>query len=269
MTRPGAALPVFPIAETRFGRMHVLQGDTVIGRSLRLYGEFAGEEVDSILSMVRPGDHVLDLGANIGFHTLALARTVGPDGQVTSVEPQRYCFQLLCANVTLNQLTTVHCLRAAVGEAPGLCEVPLLDPRAAHNAGATAVLREAPATGQSDRVPLVTVDGLALSRCDLIKVDTEGFEDRIITGARGTIARLRPALYIEVHNREKLRLLVAALKPFGYGLVLHQTRFYRADNPQGEGARIFTETAGGSALVALPQGRSPPEGWPGRVHPIG
>ena len=108
------AIPVFPQAETRFGRMFTLQGDTVIGRSLRLYGEFAGDEVDSILSLVRPGDHVLDLGANIGFHTLALARSVGATGEVTSVEPQRFCFQLLCANVTLNQLTTVTCLRARV-----------------------------------------------------------------------------------------------------------------------------------------------------------
>ena len=82
-------MPVFPRAETPFGQMFTLQGDTVIGRSLRLYGEFAGDEVDSILALARPGDHVLDLGANIGFHTLALARTIGPEGRVTAVEPQR------------------------------------------------------------------------------------------------------------------------------------------------------------------------------------
>ncbi|HLQ19997.1 MAG TPA: FkbM family methyltransferase, partial [Tabrizicola sp.] len=121
-------MPVFPRAETRFGPMFTLQGDTVIGRSLRLYGEFAGEEVDSILALARPGDHVLDLGANIGFHSLGLARRVGDDGRVTAIEPQRYCFQLLCANVTLNQLPQVHCLRAAVGDAPGSCSVPVNDP---------------------------------------------------------------------------------------------------------------------------------------------
>ena len=108
MSDPVGSFPVFPVAETRFGRMFTLIGDTVIGRSLRLYGEFAGDEVDSILSLVSPGDHVLDLGANIGFHTLALARAVGPGGAVTSIEPQRFCFQLLCANITANQLASVH-----------------------------------------------------------------------------------------------------------------------------------------------------------------
>jgi FkbM family methyltransferase len=265
VSRPLGAIPVFPVAETRFGRMHVLQGDTVIGRSLRLYGEFAGDEVDSILSLVAPGDHALDLGANIGFHSLALARKLGPGGQVTSVEPQRYPFQLLCANVTVNQLTNVHCLRAAAGDAPGSCDVPLLDPRAAHNAGATEV-SVAGAEAVGDRVALITVDGLNLPRCDLIKIDTEGFEDRVVTGARKTLETFRPALYIEVHDNDKFRRLVETLRPLGYSLTLHHTRFYRADNPQGEGAQIFTPAAGGSALVALPPGRTVPEGWPGRLE---
>lgn len=235
-------MPVFPLVETRFGRMFILQGDTVIGRSLRIYGEFAGEEVDSILSLTRPGDHVLDLGANIGFHTLALARTVGPEGRVTAVEPQRYCFQLLSANVTLNQLAQVHCIRGAVADEPSTCAVPLHDPTARHNAGATEVsLTPGPKT---EEVPLITVDGLGLAHCDLIKIDTEGFEDRVVRGALRTIASCRPALYIEVHAREKLQRLAGFLKPLGYSLVLHHTRFFRAKNPNGETASIFPPTAG-------------------------
>lgn len=260
-------IPIFPRVDTRFGPMFSLRGDTVIGRSLRLYGEFAGEEVDTILSLTRPGDHVLDLGANIGFHTLALARKVGPAGQVTSVEPQRHCFQLLCANVVLNQMPQVHCLRAAVGDAPGSCRVPLNDPAARLNAGATEVSLDA-GDGPTDTVPLMTVDSLALPRCDLIKVDTEGFEDRVIQGAGATLERFRPVLYIEVHDREKLQRLVGMLKPLGYALSLHHTRFYRAGNPQGETAQIFTPTAGGSALIALPPGRTLPDGLPGELHPL-
>ena len=268
MPNPIGSIPVFPIAETRFGRMFTLRGDAVIGRSLRLYGEFAGDEVDSILSLLRAGDHVLDLGANIGFHTLAFAQTVGPRGQITSVEPQRFCFQLLCANVTANQLTTVHCLRAAVGEASGTCAVPVLNPLTRHNAGATEVALEASGDGQFDTVPMLTVDSLNLSRCDLIKIDTEGFEDRVVTGARRTLETHRPTLYIEVHDREKLRLLVTVLRPLGYSLALHDTLFFRRDNPQGEGAQMFGPKAGGSALIALPPGRTLPEGLPGQLHPI-
>lgn len=261
-------MPVFPRAETRFGPMFTLRGDTVIGRSLRLYGEFAGDEVDSILALTRPGDHVLDLGANIGFHTLALACTVGPEGRVTAVEPQRYCFQVLCANVTLNQLSHVHCLRAAVGDTPGTCAVPLNDPTARHNAGATEVTLT-PGAGPTDEVPLITVDSLGLPRCDLIKIDTEGFEDRVIRGALATVASHRPVVYAEVHDRDKMQRLVMLLKPLGYRFTLHHTRFFRPGNPLGEAAQIFTPTAGGSALIALPPGRSLPDGLPGTLHPIG
>lgn len=261
-------MPVFPMAETRFGRMFTLQGDTVIGRSLRIYGEFAGDEVDSILALARPGDHVLDLGANIGFHTLALARTIGPEGQVTAVEPQRYCFQLLCANVTLNQLPQVHCLRAAVGDAPGACVVPLYAPTARHNAGATEVsLEDRP--GSTDKVPLITVDSLGLQRCDLIKIDTEGFEDSVVRGATATIAAFRPVLYVEVHDREKLQRLAGLLKPQGYSLTLHHTRFFRPANPNGEPGTIFAANAGGSALIAIPPGRGLPQGLPGQLQPFG
>jgi FkbM family methyltransferase len=266
---PRTEMPVFPVAETRFGRMFTLQGDMVIGRSLRLYGEFAGDEVDSILSLARPGDHVLDLGANIGFHTLALAHTVGPTGHVTSVEPQRYCFQLLCANVTANQLTTVNCLRAAAGDAPGTCSVPRLAPTGRHNAGATTVSLDPAGGPETDTVPLITVDSLALARCDLVKIDTEGFEDRVVAGARQTIERLQPVFYIEVHDREKLQRLHASLKPLGYSLMLHHTRFFRAENPRGEPANIFSPNAGGSALIALPRGRALPGPLPGELRPLG
>ena len=261
-------MPVFPLAETRFGRMFTLQGDTVIGRSLRIYGEFAGDEVDSILALARPGDHVLDLGANIGFHTLALARTIGPEGRVTAIEPQRYCFQLLCANVTLNQLPLVHCLRAAVGDIQGTCAIPLHEPTARHNAGATEVALDG-GLGPTDEVPLITVDSLGLAGCDLIKIDTEGFEDRVVKGATATLTAFRPVLYIEVHDREKLQRLSGFLKPLGFGLTLHHTRFFRAANPNGEPATIFSANAGGSALIALPPGRSLPQGLPGQLQPLG
>ncbi|MES2549894.1 MAG: FkbM family methyltransferase, partial [Pseudomonadota bacterium] len=135
------------------------------------------------------------------------------------------------------------------------------------NAGATEVSLDA--GPQTDSVALITLDSLDLPRCDMIKVDTEGFEDRVVAGALATLARCRPVLYVEVHDREKLQRLVRQLKALGYSLTLHHTRFYRATNPQGEGAQIFTPTAGGSALIALPQGRTLPEGLPGELRPIG
>lgn len=263
------APPAFPLTDTRFGCMFTLRGDTVVGRSLHAYGEFAGDEVDSILSLVRPGDHVVDAGANIGFHTLALASAVGPEGSVTAVEPQRFCFQLLCANLTVNQLSNVLPIRAAMGAAPGLCRIPRLSPLTAHNAGATQVLPQGQDATDADEVAMVTLDSLALARCDLVKVDTEGFEDQVILGGRNTLETCRPALYVEVHDRDKLTALVGLLRPLGYSLTLHHTRFFRAGNPKGRQENIFAPNAGGSALIALPPGRTLPDGLPGTLQPLG
>ncbi|TFG83046.1 MAG: FkbM family methyltransferase, partial [Chromatiales bacterium] len=55
-----------------------------------------------------------DIGANIGTHTLALARLVGQQGLVFAFEPQRIVFQTLCANMALNSLDNVHCINSAV-----------------------------------------------------------------------------------------------------------------------------------------------------------
>ena len=76
--------------------------DMYIGRSLDLYGEFSEGEVEVFAQILREGDLALDLGANIGCHTVFMAKKVGDKGVVIAVEPQRLIFQLLSANVALN-----------------------------------------------------------------------------------------------------------------------------------------------------------------------
>ena len=79
--------------------------DEYIGRSLDTYGEISREEVDLYRQILQPSMTALEVGANIGVHTIPLARCVGPGGRVVAFEPQRIVFQMLCANVALNALT--------------------------------------------------------------------------------------------------------------------------------------------------------------------
>ena len=81
--------------------------DIYIGRSLDLYGEFSEGECDVFRQLIQPGWTVLELGANIGSHTVFLAKRVGPSGRVIAFEPQRIVFQTLCANIALNNLLNV------------------------------------------------------------------------------------------------------------------------------------------------------------------
>ncbi|HYH40041.1 MAG TPA: FkbM family methyltransferase [Azospirillum sp.] len=101
------------LVRARHGFMLFNRHDTVVGRSLAYYGEYFESEVRLFRQMVRSGDVVIDAGANIGTHTLALARATGPTGRVLAFEPVRLNHQLLCANMALNSLTQVECTAIA------------------------------------------------------------------------------------------------------------------------------------------------------------
>ena len=75
---------------------------------------------------IEPGMDVIDVGANIGTHTLFFAAAVGPQGSVVAIEPQRVVDHMLTANVALNSLLNVVTLHTACGAEPGFLRVPAM-----------------------------------------------------------------------------------------------------------------------------------------------
>jgi protein-L-isoaspartate O-methyltransferase len=90
------------IKRTRYGLMAYNINDVYLGRSLDVYSEYSLGETDLFAKLIRPGSMVLDIGANIGAHTLYFAQAVGPGVGVVAIEPQRAVYQLLCAKLALN-----------------------------------------------------------------------------------------------------------------------------------------------------------------------
>ena len=107
------------VKRCRDGLMLYNSSDTNIGRSLDLYGEYSYGEADLFARLLRAGMVAIDVGANIGCHTVTMARLVGPQGAVIAFEPQRIVYQNLCANIALNALANVHAINMAVAPAPG------------------------------------------------------------------------------------------------------------------------------------------------------
>ncbi|MDZ4782965.1 MAG: FkbM family methyltransferase [Planctomycetia bacterium] len=219
----------------RHGQMLYNIHDQYIGRSLDLYGEFSEGEIDLFRQLVREGDVALDVGANIGAHTVFLAQHVGPRGSVFAFEPQRVVFQTLCANVALNQLTNVDCRQAAVGATAGEIIVPEIDYRRYANFGGLSL----DGWEQGRLVPVVAIDQLQLSKCEFIKVDVEGMEVQVVRGARDTLSRLRPLLYVENDRSEKSRDLIQLLRDCDYELYWHTPRMFNANNFFGNANNEF------------------------------
>ena len=104
------------LVRARHGLMLYNRHDIYIGRSVECYGEFSEGENDLFRQVLRPGCVVVEAGANIGAHTLALSKIVDPRGAVYAYEPQRPVFQILCGNMALNGRLNVDCRREALGE---------------------------------------------------------------------------------------------------------------------------------------------------------
>jgi FkbM family methyltransferase len=219
----------------RHGLTPFLPHDVFIGRSLDLYGEFSEGEVKLFGQLVKAGDVVLDVGANIGAHTLFFAEQVGAAGAVHAFEPQRILFQTLCGNLALNGITNTWAHASAVGAEPGQVVVPPIDYSQPNNFGCLAL----GAYQAGEQVNVVTLDGLGLTRCDFLKVDVEGMEHAVLRGAAGTIARFRPFLYIENDRADCSTELVSFIDRLGYVMYWHHPPLYSADNYFGNPDNVF------------------------------
>lgn len=240
--------------------------DQYIGRGLKKYGEFSESEVALFRQLLRPGDLVVEAGANFGAHTLAMAKMVGDQGGIIAFEPQRLVFQAMVANVALNSLANVVTVQAGLGAYQGTIKVPVLDPAKGHNFGGFNISNH----NLGEEVPVRTIDSLNLNRCRLIKVDVEGMECEVLEGARNTIARLRPVLYVENDRTEHSQRLITLIQSLGYKLWWHLPPMFNPNNFRGDNENLFGNIVSVNMLclpqetqtvVDLPEIKTPDDNW--------
>lgn len=214
------------LKQCRHGPMLYLETDRYIGRALDHYGEFSEAELQLLKQIVQPGHTVLDIGANIGVHTIFLAQLVGPGGRVFAFEPQRLIFELLCANVALNRLPHVFVRQAAIGRESSTVKVPYLDPEQLNNFGGLSMQ----STGEGECVPMLKLDELVLDSCHLLKIDVEGMERDVLAGGAELIKRCRPFIYVENDRDENSEELIRQLLSMDYRLYWHIPPMFRREN---------------------------------------
>lgn len=198
--------------------MNVFRGDTYITRCLEVAGEYSPRERDVLLQLSRSGRITVEIGANIGAHTIPLARKCHP-AQLLAFEPQQRVFQVLCANLVANGIDNVIAMPDACGSGPGTALIPALDYSGVENFGGVALLKRSAGKGQPVRV--VALDSVELPDCGLIKIDVEGLEAAVLRGAAATIARFRPRLYVENAIEAQQQEVISLLNEMGYRLYWH------------------------------------------------
>lgn len=214
------------LKESRHGKMLYNIHDVYIGRSFDIYGEFSQLEVVLFEQMVVAGDIVIDVGANIGAHTLYFAKAVGPTGAVLAFEPQRIVFQTLCANMALNSVTNVHCFQQGLAEKPGSLNTVPVSYGSQNNFGGLALGNYA----GGEVVEVGRLDRFNLPRCKLLKVDVEGMELQVLKGATGLIEKHKPILYVENDRPQNSDALIAFIDSLGYRMYWHRPGLFNPDN---------------------------------------
>jgi FkbM family methyltransferase len=178
------------------------------------FGSYEKHFAELFGHLVSPGDRCVDVGANVGVHTVRLARLVGAGGEVIAIEPDPDVRQRAVRNIELNGLANIRVIGAAASDSAG--ETRLYRPSADDTNRARASLLHHPyLIGAVKTVPVVTVDDVcAGAPVALIKIDVEGHEAAVVRGAADTIARHAPSVVFEY--APELLDDVVAQTPFGW-----------------------------------------------------
>jgi FkbM family methyltransferase len=146
---------------------------------------------------LRPGQMAIDVGANVGMHTLVMSRLVGASGEVISYEPSKTIFKRLERNIKINSARNVTPLNMAVGARKGYVGFADLS----HE---TNIAKSHIDSSSKQKVMMTTLDSQhdRSKRIGLIKIDVEGGELDVLRGARKILADHCPVVFMELNTRD-------------------------------------------------------------------
>lgn len=189
---------------THYGLMCCLRNDIVFNSEMSR-GKIYEEELilNNIIPLFNASDNMvlLDIGSHIGSHAVIYSKLF-PNSRILAFEPQSTIFNILNQNITLNNIKNCSSYNNAIGHAnmdttmskylyDGYdCEIEY-NTNKTFNYGGIGL-------GKSGEfVKMITIDSLDLERCDYIKIDVEGAEILVLTGALNTINKYHPIIFFE------------------------------------------------------------------------
>lgn len=168
------------------------------------------------MNLITENTTVCDIGANIGNHSVFFGKVLGAK-QVLAFEPQPNVYATLCRNLELNGMTDALAYNCLVGAKSGRGEVAKFNPR---NLGGTSFVPT-----KDGSIPMVALDDLIdaeeMKNLGFLKIDTEGMQMDVLMGAKKLIKAKKPAIWVELLQRDKDAYVDAAglLEGMGYSSV--------------------------------------------------
>jgi len=156
--------------------------------------------LERIRKYIQPGSVIADCGANIGNHMVFFAKICRAQ-TVFAFEPQKHCFDIVTQQIKLNGLeNSVKPQNVALGDKIGAMIITNCEQG---NSGGTRFGYSEPSGySKSDAISAITLDSLNLPQLDFMKIDVEGAQLSLLEGAKETLLRCAPTIWVELLGKE-------------------------------------------------------------------
>lgn len=190
-----------------------------------LYFGFYDYAIEKLFSLCHPGSNVIDIGTNIGWVALNFAK-ITQHGSVIGFEPDPFNFQVCQNNIKLNNFSNLIVLPIGLGETSDTVKMEVRTP---DNRGGNRIATQV--EKGSVTVTIKSLDSVpeiqSLIKIDLIKLDVEGYELKVLKGAKNLLLKHTPTLFIEIDDNnlrdqgDSAVELILFLKSCGYKTIQH------------------------------------------------
>jgi FkbM family methyltransferase len=238
----------------------VVKRDDHIGLHLKWFGVFQGNELRMLLEFIHPDDCVVEVGAHVGTFTVPCATRVAHKGRVYAFEAYDPTYRLLERNIEINRCgDRVHVYRLLVTDEPG----EYMPTTVEGNTGATAFLYKAGGVSSSCEFAVRLDDWWGnhagnqaekASAVNVMKLDCEGMELRVLRSAQSVLERFRPVMLIEINRKNLARHnatvedIECLLREYGYHFFIN---LYRGHEERYKLGRLRRLTEGGHGFDIL------------------
>jgi len=239
---PGNDRPIRSVVDYDEGLLFHCDTQSFLEWYIFFYGAFRPEVSRLINRMLRPGQVAIDIGANVGMHSVIMANRVGPTGRVVVFEPDPHPMGRLRRNMALNGIDWVTTVEAAVSARSETRTFYLHDDSIGNFANASLVAANVGKQTASVEMQVVSIDEWMrdnpLPRVDVVKLLAQGEEYNALQGMRGLIERDRPKIFFlyepSYWQRQGLELMDAVRFFAGHGYGVQEVEFRARREVVGE-----------------------------------
>lgn len=166
-------------------------------------GIFEDASTKIVKKFIRPGDTIINIGANIGYYSVIFGKLTGPEGRVFSFEPTKYFREVLKDNLAANSLHNVEIIPFGLSDKPEQLTIQIDGITATlHVPGGKELVSQ-------ESISLMTLEAFCkekdLNKIDFIKIDVDGHEPAVLNGGWKPIECFRPMLLIEISHAHYLQ----------------------------------------------------------------